>query len=195
MSRNPPGFCALDDVIVVPDPAVEDPGQVAATNDAFLALSRTLAREPAFAVQRLVESAMKLTGAESAGVSLEDTEQGEPVFRWIATAGEYARYLNGTMPRHFSPCGTVVDRGKALVMRDPARHFEYAAALQPPIRAGLMVPFARSGKFIGTLWVVGHREGRTFTVADVRTVQNLTTFATSILDAVQVRHCKAASRK
>ncbi len=44
------------------------------------------------------------------------------------------------------------------------------------------MPFARGGKPVGTVWVLWHQEGRTFTDDDVRVVQTLTTFATAILD-------------
>lgn len=178
----PPPAASVDDVIVAPKAVPVQPEQ-GAGSQAFLSLSQTLARDPAVAVQRLVETAMKLTGAESAGVSLEDVENGEEVFRWIAVAGEFTRYLNGTMPRHFSPCGTVLERRRTLVMRDPARHFTY---IQPhvPIRSALLVPFARKGKLVGTVWVLAHT-AREFDSEDVRQVQNLTTFATAILDSAR----------
>ncbi|TFZ07702.1 hypothetical protein [Ramlibacter humi] len=42
---------------------------------------------------------------------------------------------------------------------------------------------SRQGKLIGTLWVLLHRGGKTFSERDIRIVQDLTTFATAILDA------------
>lgn len=76
-----------------------------AESAAMMELVAVLANEPGSVTQRLVEVALKLTGAGSAGLSLVETEDGKEIFRWIATAGEYARYLRGTMPRDFSPCG------------------------------------------------------------------------------------------
>lgn len=176
----------VDDVIVAPQPAIagRDPATESA---AFMALSQTLARKPDQAVQRLVETALKLTQAGSAGVSLEDTDGGERVFRWVATAGEFAARVGGTMPREFSPCGTVVHRGRPLVMQDPVRFFPYVAQLQPGVRMALLAPFARHGKFVGTVWIVSHREDGAFSEDDLRVVQTLTTFATTILDTAEAR--------
>jgi hypothetical protein len=61
-----------------------------------------------------VEIAVDYCDADSAGVSIEEAnEKGELQFRWIAVAGSFARYLNGTTPRFYSPCGTCIDRGVA----------------------------------------------------------------------------------
>ena len=121
MPPPPAPACTLDDIIANPIPgrfAAQQPAETAA----FLRLSSTLASEPARAVQQLVESALVLTHADSSGLTVESQEGGETVFRWIATAGEFARYRNGIMPRNFSPCGTVLDKRKPLLMREPARY-------------------------------------------------------------------------
>ena len=180
MPASAPTPSCVDDVIVAPAPAPEL--KTSRVTDALLRLSQSLAQEPDLAVQRLVETAMELTKADSAGVSLEEDDATQ--FRWIATAGEFSRYLNGTMPRDFSPCGTVLDRGRSLVMREPHRHFHYIADLvHVPIKSVLLVPFGRRGKLVGTVWVATHRGERSFTERDLRAVQDLTTFATAILDA------------
>jgi GAF domain-containing protein len=191
MGRTPADrSCDLDDVIVRP---VDAPSRASKSDekDAFLSLSQTLAQAPGTAPQRLVEVAMRLTGADSAGISLADTDDGQEVFRWVAVAGELSPHLNGTMPRYSSPCGTAVDRRTTLVMRDPARHFEYARHIDPPIHWALLVPWGRAGKLIGTLWVLTHDESKSFCADDARTVEALTTFSTSILDAVGSRGARA----
>ena len=175
-----------DDLIVEPVQAAAAASEPAA-RQAMLGLSHTIAHRPESAVQALVDCAMRLTGAGSAGVSLEDSEGGEPVFRWIATSGEFARHQHGTMPRHFSPCGLVVDRGRALVMREPARHYEYMTQMDTKVATALLAPFSRGGRPVGTLWVVAHRPDKRFTTGDARIVQDLTTFVTAILDAMQGR--------
>ena len=60
-------------------------------------------------LQQLVETALELCGAQSAGISLLEEENGQPIFRWHGVAGEYAPHLWSTTPREFSPCGTVLD--------------------------------------------------------------------------------------
>ena len=176
MSTQPPRV-PLEDVIVQPQAIGRAAGGAAGTGG-FLALSQTLANAPELALQRLVETAMKLSGAESAGVSVEDSDNGVQVFRWVATAGEFSRYLQGTMPREFSPCGTVLNRGKTLVMRDPARHYEYISDLHAPITYALLVPFGRNRRLVGTVWVLRHRHAKPFTDEDVRAVEGLTIFST-----------------
>jgi hypothetical protein len=180
---------AVDDVIV-PPAETRAPRSAAVETEAFLSLSEALARAPDTAIQRLVEVAMKLTGSDAAGVSLDDVEGGEAVFRWVAVAGEFSRYLNGTMPRHFSPCGTTVERAKTLVMRDPVRFFPYISKLHVQIRTALLVPFPQRGRLVGTLWVLSHRAEHVFTVDDVRVVESLTTFSSSLLDALGARRSK-----
>jgi GAF domain-containing protein len=180
---------SVDEVIVSP---VEAPAQrsAAAERDAFLSLSDALARQPETAVQRLVEVAMRLTNSQAAGVSLEELDGPEPVFRWVAVTGQFERYLNGTMPRHFSPCGTVLSRSTTLVMRDPIRFFPYLSQLHTPVRTVLLVPFPARGRLVGTLWVLRTQPGEPYSVEDVRAVESLTTFSTSLLDALSARRSR-----
>jgi GAF domain-containing protein len=184
----PSTFCSLDELIVHPDASPPRGREAAqAESEALLALSAALRNEPALALQRLVELALNLTGAASSGLSLEETDDQGMFFRWIATAGEFARYLNGTMPRDFSPCGAAVDARKSLVMRDPARYYAYISQLHAPVCTAMLVPFARGGRMVGTVWVVQHERGKSFTGDDVRAVQNLATFAAAVLDTAQRR--------
>jgi GAF domain-containing protein len=150
---------------------------------ALMSLSQCVARDPERALQQLLDSAALLTKAESAGLSLEDEAEGELLLRWVAVKGQLSRYLNGTMPRYFSPCGTAMERRAPLVMVEPARHFPYIGQLHVPVRAVLLIPFSRRGRYIGTLWVVHHRVGRRFSYDDRRAVTALTTFASAILDS------------
>lgn len=186
MARAATVPCSLGEVIVEPLAGACGPAAAksAAETEALLSLSRTLAQEPSRALQRLVDLAMKLTGAESAGISLDDVDGEQRVFRWVATTGELARYVNGTMPRDFSPCGAAVDARRPLVMCDPIRHYPYISQLHAPVRQVLLVPFARTGRPVGTLWVVAHGKDKIFTTDDVRAVQNLTTFASAVLDTL-----------
>jgi hypothetical protein len=126
---------------------------------------------------------MRSTGADSCGVSLEERDDGGVFLRWIATAGEFARYLNGTMPREFSPCGAAMNEGRPLLMRNPARYYAYISQLHAPVCSVLLVPFARGNKPIGTIWTASHTPEASFTDADVRFVRNLSGFTSEVLDA------------
>ncbi len=155
-----------------------------AENAALLDLAKALSTAPDSLAQRLVDAARSLTGAESAGLSLVDVEDGKDVFRWIATTGEYARYANGTMPRHFSPCGEVLKRGIPLLMSDMRRAYPYVDGLHLPPANVLLVPFEDGGKLVGTIWVVRHSVDQTFDGEDQRMVQSLAVFASAVSSTV-----------
>lgn len=144
-------------------------------------LVQVLATRPREMAQALADAAMKLTGAASAGVSLEQNEA-EPVFRWIATAGEYGRYLNGTMPRNFSPCAAVLARSDAILMREPAKAFPYMQELHVQAREVLLVPFFQAGVAVGTVWVV-HHDHQQFDREDLRLLRVVTNFASAAMQA------------
>jgi GAF domain-containing protein len=186
MTRPSPGFCSFDEIIVEPAPASLH--EVAAAQEvegeAFLALSHAMTDAPGSALQRFVDLAMEGTDAESAGISLEEQDGPHRFFRWIATAGAFARFVNGTMPREFSPCGAAVDGGRSLVMRDPVRYYAYFSQVDIPVHSLLLVPFRRGGNAVGTVWVLSHTQDKVFTVADLRFVENLAGFATDVLDAI-----------
>jgi PAS domain S-box-containing protein len=146
-------------------------------NAALVALSKELVDAPDHVLQSLADIACRLCGAESAGVSLQEVEKGTEIFRWRATSGRMTPYLNGVMPREFSPCGVVVDRGSTQLMADPARHYRYISQLGVPVREVLLTPFFRRDVAIGTVWVVMHGPGRDFDREDARLVENIARFA------------------
>lgn len=156
------------------------PPNLASENDALLALAQSLAQSSEGIADQLVRQAMRLCQAESAGLSLVDSDDGEDIFRWIATAGEYARYRNGTMPRHFSPCGEVLKRGTALLMQTPERYYPYVTQLHAPVREVLLVPFESDGRQVGTIWVVSHSASKAFDNEDLRIVKSLAVFASAV---------------
>jgi signal transduction histidine kinase len=148
-----------------------------AENTALASLAEALAQDPKSIHQRLVDAALALTGAGSAGLSLLDADPKEPVFRWIATAGGFAEYLGTTMPRDFSPCGLVVSANSAILMRDPVRVFSYIQALKLPLFEVLLVPFRQGVRAIGTVWVATHSKDKLFDAEDLRVVEGLAVFA------------------
>ena len=152
-------------------------GDLRAELDAFRELSVLTTQDPRGAVQRFLELAIELCpAAGSAGLSeLEQNEQGEPVFRWTALAGEFAPYVGGTTPRDFSPCGLCLSHGSTILVERPARVFTYFDAAHVPIVEGLIVPlYEADGTAIGTLWVTSHSEDvRGFDSSDARVMEHL----------------------
>lgn len=155
-----------------------------AENAALVRLAEVFAQEPARMARTLAHTALALTGAHAAGVSLEDEHDGQRVFRWVATAGTFERFLHETLPRDFSPCGEVLARNSALLMSRPARLYTYIGDLPHPVHEVLLVPFHERGRPVGTLWVVSHDEGKAFDAEDLRVVRNLTRFAGAALQTV-----------
>lgn len=122
-----------------------------AESAALVALARHMAESPDTLLQKLVETTLELSGADSAGLSLEDWQNGEDIFRWRAVAGRMSSFLGGTMPHDFSPCGVTVERCQPQFMVDPVRYYPYVAGLQMPLHEVLLVPFQRAGRAVGTL--------------------------------------------
>jgi len=150
----------------------------AAESAALVGLMHSLKEARPDLLQELAESAMRLCRADSAGISIAETEGGNEIFRWHASAGRWAPYLRQTIPRHASPCGVVLDRGEPLMMALPERHFAYDLAGEvPPVREALLVPFFDEGAIVGTLWVIAHDRDTHFDAEDLRLLRSLSEFA------------------
>lgn len=177
--------CPLESLLVVPQHGSLDEAadiQEAETR-AFQELSDVLGATPGAALQALAALAMRITHADSAGISLEEETPAGTVFRWVATAGGLTPYVNGIMPRRHSPCGATLKAGKPLVMRDPALYYRYFEQFPLPVRVLLLVPFSRGDRLIGTVWVLQHTSPRVFTQHDLRAVESLSAFVCEVLDA------------
>lgn len=141
---------------------------------ALAALAKSMSEDPRNMLQRLVETAVVLCHADTAGVSLLEG----PVFRWEAVAGVFASYRNGTMPREASPCGICINRDTTQLMYLPDRCFP-ALRAEPRFVEALLIPFHVRGTPIGTVWIVSHREDRKFDREDERIVRVLSQFASA----------------
>jgi signal transduction histidine kinase/ActR/RegA family two-component response regulator len=170
-----------------------------ALSRSLISLAQAMTRPPRDILQKLVETAMDLCQAHSAGVSLLEDEDGREVFRWHAISGQFAHHLWGTMPREHSPCGTVLDRDAVLLMDHPDRYFSPLLEVAPRIHEALLVPFhVGGGQAVGTLWVLSHDESRRFDAEDVRVITSLGDFAAaayqslSSSDALKATHAELA---
>ena len=141
------------------------------------ALIDVIGSTPENSLQALAEKALELCGGESAGISIEDLGAPDEIFRWEATTGKLKPFLNGTMPRRFSPCGTVLDRNSAILMEFPERHFSYIENLGIPFAEVLLEPFYSQGKPVGTIWVAVHHSTKRFDLEDQRLLKSLSAIA------------------
>ena len=159
------------------------PPDHAAENRALIGLAEQLAKSPAGILQQLVETALELCGAHTAGVSLLEADGKR--FYWPAIAGQWAEHLGGGTPRDYGPCGTVLDCNSALLFSHPERDFDYFAPVRPLVEEALLMPFYVNEKAVGTVWVVAHDTGRRFESEDLRLMTNFSTFASSAYQALQ----------
>ena len=148
-------------------------------------------------LQQLVESALRLCGAHSAGVSLLELEDDQELFRWRALSGAWARFIGGTIPRHGSPCGTVIDRNMAMLFAHPELHYG-GFGDAPPIAELLLIPFHHQGKPVGTVWVLAHDGTRSFDREDLRvliTLSRLASVAYQLLLAHELGTAPGAAKR
>jgi len=160
--------------------------QLEAENFGLRELIRELAHAPKTLFQKLVNEALVLCGADSAGLSL--VEEGvtaiDARFRWVAVTGELAGCLNQTLPRFFSPCGVVVERRSPQLMKQPVRHYPYIEQLGIPVEEVLLVPFFQGDKAIGTVWIVSHSPAKKFDAEHVRVMESLARFASAAAESM-----------
>jgi hypothetical protein len=140
-------------------------------------LLQQLAKEPKELFPALIATILKLTNAQSSGISILDDSQGS--FVWPAVVGGLASYIGGGTPSDFGPCGTVLDRDAPVLFSHPERHFTYLRPIAPPLEEVLLVPFHMDGKPVGTVWAVIHEAGRQFDAEDRRLIENLSGLAAS----------------
>ena len=185
----------LDDILITGEIIGRKPRRTnhAAEKNALVALAREMSDRPRHLFQKLVDLALELCHAGSAGISLLKSGPEGEHFSWEALAGVYAPHVGRTTPRDFSPCGVTLDRNAPQLFSDPGRYFTYFNAVQPAIVEGLVIPLYVQGRPIGTIWIVSHDERRRFDAEDVRIITSLGEFTSaafhlvSSLDAVRER--------
>lgn len=146
----------------------------AAEHRAVSVLSAEMTANPRNMLQKLLETAVDLCQAESAGISILEGD----VFRWEALAGALADYRGSTMPRGASPCGICVDRNATQLMHRPDRCFP-ALPTEPRLVEAMLIPFHDHGHAIGTVWIASHNVERKFDRADERVMCTLAQFASA----------------
>lgn len=175
-----------------------------AENQAMRTLARQLANAPASMLQNLVDTALNLCQAGTAGISvLETTPDGEEVFRAHALAG-MAQHVGSTAKRNSIPCGVCLD-GLVLSKADrspfqlfsyPDRYFTYLQSAKVPIVEALVLPLVADRHALGTIWILSHDEQRHFDLEDVRLMTSLADFAAAhLLNQRQTQQLLAANAK
>ena len=125
-------------------------------------------------LQKLVETAIDLCRADTAGISILEGD----VFRWEALAGVFASYRGSMMPRDASPCGVCIDQNATQLMHLPDRCFP-ALLTEPRFVEAMLIPFHDHGKPVGTVWIVANNHKRKFDREDERVMCTLAQFASA----------------
>ncbi|MFC0250736.1 PAS domain S-box protein [Massilia consociata] len=184
-SNKQPGDQAgngIDDVLITHQLALR-PSRAPdyrAESEALAALARELARNPRGMLQKLAELVVELCHADSAGVSVLETDGadgGKGIFRWQAAAGAFAPYLGGTIARGLSPCGIVVERNELLLFSQLGRHYPGLRDFEPQMHENMLAPWSLDGEPTGTVWAISHTPGRHFDAEDARLLKSLSGFA------------------
>jgi GAF domain-containing protein len=133
-----------------------------------------IVQSPGTILQELVNAAVSLCGADSAGISMAvDAESGyaEPNhFHWVATAGVYGRYLDALLPRVPSACVIALERGQPQLLRATKKFFDLVGVQAAEVTDGLLLPWEADGKR-GTIWVLAHGRREAFDREDLAVMQ------------------------
>ncbi|KXU31492.1 hypothetical protein A0J57_17025 [Sphingobium sp. 22B] len=169
------------------------PADSARENAALIALADEMAQRPDNVLNLLCELILQICTADSAGVSLLREETDE--FVWPAVAGEWAPFVNGSMPRSASPCGKVIECNEVLIFRDAITQFPATGQATPDIEEILLAPFHHDDAPIGTVWAISHDPSREFDAEDGRVLTSLARFAAAAYQTINAHHSARQSRE
>lgn len=143
---------------------------------------------PETILQQLVDVAVELCGADSAGISIEkDARTDHDFYHWVATAGQYSGFLNATLPRYPSACGICLERGQPQLFRVRQEFFDLMGIEAPLVTDGILLPW-KVDETRGTIFIMAHGRTEAFDQDDCRVMALLADFA-----AMGVRHQRQQS--
>lgn len=145
--------------------------------EALQRLSRALLEDPATILQELVQAAVELCGADSAGISVEtEGRNNQELFHWVAMAGAYSSFLDTVLPRYPSACTVCLARQHAQHFTVGKRYFDIVGIEAPLVTDGILLPW-RTEETQGTIFVMAHGRTEAFDKNDVRLMNMLADFA------------------
>lgn len=166
--------------------------------EAMQRLAAAFVESPETILQELVNAAVKLCGADSAGISIErENATEENFYHWIATAGVYSPFLDASLPRYPSACTICLERGLPQHFRVSQRFFDIIGVEAALVTDGLLLPW-QVEEMRGTIFVISHCTTEAFDAEDLRLMQVLSNFAAMGVrqhrqQAALVRQASAAS--
>ncbi|MER3590405.1 MAG: histidine kinase, partial [Mastigocladus sp. ERB_26_1] len=184
MQRQQPQRATLNEILITEELSGRSPRSPnwRSQAEAMQLVARQMASNSLTLLQSLVDIALDLCNAGSAGVSeLTKTSNGEEVLRWNVLAGALAQYVGNTTPRDFSPCGICLDRRTPQLYSYPERNFTYLQAANTAIVETLVLPLIADNHALGTIWIMSHSQQRHFDSEDVRIMTSLADFTATAL--------------
>jgi HWE histidine kinase len=146
-------------------------------------LATHMSDEPTLVLPRLVQLAMELCGAQSAGVSVLDPVSKQ--FQWFGLKGVLSTFEGAHTPRHNSPCGLCLDMDGPVLLDRPERAYDWIRDADIVVPEVLLVPLHKKGlDAMGTLWLVSEKRGH-FTSAHAAMMTDLSAFAAIALRTIQ----------
>jgi hypothetical protein len=140
-------------------------------------LAVAFVESPETILQELVNAAVRLCGADSAGISIEREDRTEALYyHWIATAGEYSSFLNASLPRTPSACTVCLERGTPQLFRVDKRFFDLLGVEAALVKDGILLPW-QVEEMRGTIFVISHSREEAFDSEDLHLMQVLANFA------------------
>ncbi len=159
----------------------------AAENEALHGLAQALNAPDGVMLQTLVDTALKLCNAGSAGISLRERGASSPLtFRWVALAGHCAGLVGHLLPSDNSPAGVTLQLGSPQLFAFPNRQFDCLAPVTLDVTEELVVPVPGTPEPWGALWVMSHDE-RQFDSEHRRVLTSLANFTCAALTIKQAK--------
>jgi signal transduction histidine kinase len=151
-------------------------------------LAQAFARSADDVLQQLVDLAVELCHADSAGISVVRVDgSAESYYEWVATAGRFHPFLNAILPQYPSACGVALDRNRPQHFRVDQRFFSLLGVTADPVLDGLLFPW-KVGDTHGTIFITSSISATQFDSQDARVMQILADFAATALRQQQQQH-------
>jgi hypothetical protein len=174
------------------------PRDAAVEMEAMRRVAHAFVENPDMVLQELVNAAVEVCGADSAGISIEkDDGTDQEFYHWLATAGQYSEFFNAILPRYPSACGICLERGRPQIFRVGQRFFDLLGIQAPLVTDGILFPWAVEGTQ-GTIFVMAHGRTEAFDQNDWHMMQVLADFAATGVrqqrqQKILLEHAKAAA--
>ena len=149
----------------------------AAQMEGMQRIAHAFVERPETILHELVNAAVTICGADSAGISVEREDRTDKDFyHWVATAGQYSGFMDAILPRYPSACGICLERGRPQLFRVGQQFFDLMGIEAPLVTDGILLPWEVDGTR-GTIFIMAHERQEAFDLDDCRIMQVLADFA------------------